>query len=54
MITKSDFLAYEGVRQLGITNMFNVKMVCQLSGLTKEEVIDIMKNYSKYRNEYIK
>jgi len=40
---------YEAVRQSGLTNMFDVKRVCELSGLNKEDVIDIMKNYGKYK-----
>lgn len=50
-ITKEDFDAYEGVRQSGVTNMFDVRAVKALSGLTKEKIRDIMKNYSKYKNE---
>jgi hypothetical protein len=37
-ITKAKVQKYEDVRQSGVTNMFDLKKVTQLSGLTKEEV----------------
>jgi len=52
-ITKQEFDAYEEVRLSGATNMFAVNYVCQLSGLEREEVIDIMKNYAKYKKEFL-
>lgn len=54
MISKEQFLAYEDVRQSGVTNMFNVTMVSALSGLTKDECFEIMKNYGKLKEEYLK
>jgi len=51
-ITKEKFLAYERVRQSGITNMFMITTVMALSGLTKEECLDIMKNYGEYLKTY--
>jgi hypothetical protein len=53
-ITKDQFLAYESVRQSGVTNMFNAKLVSELSGLTKEEVLEIMKNYGSLSKKYLK
>jgi hypothetical protein len=44
-ITKDDFNAYERVRRLGVVNMFDVRTVGQLSGLTKPQIIAIMKEY---------
>jgi len=52
MITKEKFQSYEDVRQSGKTNMFAVKTVMALSGLTEEECLDIMKNYDKYKEMY--
>jgi len=49
-ITKQDFLEYLRVQQSGKTNMFDVAMVESLSGLSRNKIIDIIKNY----NEYIK
>jgi hypothetical protein len=49
---REKFEAYEAVRESGVTNMFNVPLVCKLSGLSHSEVIDIMKNYSALATEY--
>jgi len=48
-MNKEKFEAYEAVRESGVTNMFNVKLVGQLSGLSKEECFDIMDNYDVYK-----
>ena len=59
-ISKEKFLTYESVREDGQTNMFDIKMVINLADecynveLTRDEVQDIMKNYSKYKEEYFK
>ena len=42
------FTKYLAVQESGVTNMFDIKTVSQLSGLEKEEIKDIMKNYSRY------
>jgi len=52
-ITKEKFLAYEDVRASGITNMYHVDYVSELSGLNKDEIRDIMVNYSKYKEEFM-
>ena len=44
-ITQEEFDAYEEVRQSGVTNMFNVSVVSDYSGLSREKIIDIMSNY---------
>lgn len=51
-ITKEKFLAYEGVRLSGATNMFAVNVVTKISGLTREECFNIMENYDKYNEQY--
>jgi hypothetical protein len=48
LVTEQDFLAYREVQFSGITNMFDVEMVSQLSGLSREKIFDIMKNYDSY------
>ena len=53
-MNKEKFVRYEGVRVSGITNMFNVKLVAKISGITEEECFDIMENYGKYKEEYLK
>jgi len=52
-ISKESFLKYEELRLSGATNMFAVNIVMKATGLTKEEVIDIMKNYTKYCDMYL-
>ena len=52
MIDKEKFEAYEAVRTSWVTNMFDVRFVCELSSLTRDEVKDIMKNYTEYSEKY--
>lgn len=51
-ITEKQYEKYEKVRNSGITNMFAVGTVCNLSGLDKEIVLAIMKNYDYLMNKY--
>lgn len=50
------FKCYEQIRQSGVTNMFDVKTVIELSDyvLTKSDCLDIMKNYEKYSKQSMK
>ena len=52
MITRDDWIAYEEIRSSGVTNMWDVKLVCELSGLDKEQAMEIMKNYSKLKEQF--
>ena len=51
-ITKEQFEAYVDVQMSGVTNMFDVKTVGQLSGLNKVEIMTIMTNYSELKDKY--
>ena len=51
-ITREKIQAYEDVRQSGETNMSHISNVIMLSGLTKEEVKEIMNNYIKYIEKF--
>ena len=51
-ITKKQFEAYVDVQMSGVTNMFNVKLVGELSGLEKEEIMEIMKSYGTLKDKY--
>ena len=51
-ITKAKFLSYVEVQMSGVTNMWAVDLVGQLSGLNKDECLDIMKNYSEYKSKF--
>ena len=51
-ITKEQFEAYVNVQMSGITNMFNVKLVGELSGLEKEQIMKIMTSYGELKDKY--
>jgi hypothetical protein len=51
-ITKEQFEAYVDVQESGVTNMFDVKTVSELSGLEKEEIMTIMKSYGELKEKY--
>ena len=51
-VTEEEFEAYEDVRESGVTNMFDVKMVESLSGLSKGTIMSIMKNYGELKDKY--
>jgi hypothetical protein len=51
-ITEEQFRTYEAVRTSGVTNMFDVPMVCDLSGLSRGEVFAIMETYRALTNQY--
>ena len=51
-ITKEQFEAYVDVQMSGVTNMWNVKLVSELSGLEEEEIMTIMKSYGELKDKY--
>ena len=51
-ITKQQFEAYVDVQESGVTNMFDVKTVGQLSGLEKEQIMTIMTSYGELKDKY--
>ena len=51
-ITKEQFEAYVDVQESGVTNMFDVRTVGQLSGLEKEQILTIMTNYGELKDKY--
>ena len=46
-ITEQEFKSYVGVQRSGVTNMFDVRVVEELSGLTKDKIMEIMKSYGE-------
>tara|TARA_R100000773_G_scaffold23513_1_gene20669 strand:+ start:10366 stop:10629 length:264 start_codon:yes stop_codon:yes gene_type:complete len=50
-ITTEQFNKYEAVRESGLTNMFNVRLVSNLSGLTNAQIFYIMKNYKALKDQ---
>ena len=53
-ITKTRFLAYERVRRSGVTNMFDARRVQQRSGLSRPEIVEIMTNYDRLEQRYLR
>ena len=53
-ISKEQFVAFEAVRESGITNMFDVPAVIELTGgiLNKKEVHTIMDNYTNLKSKF--
>jgi len=51
-ITKEQFEAYVNVQMSGVTNMFDVKTVGELSGLEKAVIMTIMKSYGELKEKY--
>jgi hypothetical protein len=51
-ITQEQFKAYESVRQSGVTNMFDVHVVSNLSGLCRDTILLIMKNYETLKEKF--
>ena len=52
-ISKEEFLAYREVQMSGVTNMWNTSLVSELSGLSREQIMDIIKNYDKLATKYL-
>jgi hypothetical protein len=54
-VARNKFLAYEMIRQSGVTNMWDVATVCRLSIdlLTEDDVVDIIKHYDYYVEKYL-
>ena len=51
-ISKEQFEAYVDVQESGVTNMFDVRTVSDLSGLDKEQIMTIMKSYGELKEKY--
>ena len=51
-VTQDEFDSYVEVQESGITNMFNVSVVSDYSGLSRDKIMTIMKNYSDLQEEY--
>ena len=51
-ISREQFEAYVNVQESGVTNMFDVRTVSDLSGLEKEEIMTIMKSYGELKEKY--
>ena len=50
-VNQEQFEAYERVRTSGVTNMWAVSVVSDLSGLEKDTIMYIMGNYDEMRRK---
>ena len=51
-ITEEQFEAYVRVQKSGVTNMFDLNNVKALTGLNKEQCLEIMSNYGELEEKY--
>lgn len=51
-ITKEDFQAYLKAQNSGKTNMFDLRNVVKLSGLSREKILEIMTNYREFKKRW--
>ena len=51
-VSESEFKRFVAVQKSGVTNMFDVNRVSSLSGLPKDKIFDIMKNYGDYAKKF--
>ena len=47
-----DFVKYLDCRDSGVTNMFDLRNVTALTGLSKEQIMYIIKNFDKLEKKY--
>ena len=53
-VTAREFGTYLAIQRSGVTNMFDVKVVQALTGLSKPKIIYIMEHYAELNAEYNK
>ena len=51
-ITEEQFEAYVRVQKSGVTNMFDLRNVISLTGLDKEQCMEIMSSYGELYSKY--
>jgi hypothetical protein len=51
-ITKEQFLAFEAVRLSGVTEMTDTSRVEELSGLSAEQMFEILKHHDELKKKY--
>lgn len=51
-ITKSEFQFFEVVRSSGVVNMCHASKVSEITNMTKEQVLYIMKTYEALHKKY--
>ena len=53
-VSREEFHAYEKVRKSGVTNMWHVSRVSQLSSISKDKIEMIMAKYDELKKRYIR
>ena len=53
-VTATEFGKYLAVQRSGVTNMFDVRVVQKLTGLSKPKILYIMEHYQELNAEYNK
>ena len=53
-ITKEQFLDYEAVRLSGVTKMSAITIIEELTGLSREQIFEILKRYDDLKKKYAK
>ena len=51
-ISKEEFERYRDVQRSGVTNMFDIKVVSELTGLNKKQILYIMEHYDELEEKY--
>lgn len=51
-VTRTEFRAYEKVRESGVTNMLDFEVVSKLSNLTEQKIMFIIKHYDELKELY--
>jgi len=51
-ITQEEFDAYVDVQESGVTNMLNIPVVSDYSGLSRDKIITIITNYDILNKKY--
>lgn len=51
-ISKEDFEAYEGAYRNGLAEMFNISTVKEVTGLSREKIVEIVTHYGEYRTKF--
>ncbi len=54
VITKEQFLEFEAVRLSGITDMGSVTVIEEFTGLSREQIYEILKFHDELKRKYIK
>lgn len=52
-IDREDFMAFERLRESGRVNMAAIREVCDITGLDREQVKNIIKNYEALAAKYL-